>query len=63
MPVLSTFYINNPHFSLKYSKSVILGSYALPNFGGKKVAVLVFVSIQKAAEKEIFKLVFVLVLQ
>lgn len=35
----------------------------LVNFGGRKVAGLVFVSTQNAAEKEIFKLMFVLVLQ
>lgn len=35
----------------------------LVSFGGKKVSVLVVVSIQNATEKEIFKLVFVLVLQ
>lgn len=36
---------------------------SLGSFSGRKVAGLVFVGIQKAAEKEIFKSVFVLVLQ
>lgn len=62
MPVFCIFYINNPDFSLKYSKSVILGSYAL-SISVAERSVLVFVSIENAAEKEIFKLVFVLVLQ
>lgn len=58
-----SFYRNNLCFSLRYTKKCHIRVLCLVSFGGKKVDVLVFISIQNATEKEILKLVFVLVLQ